>query len=66
MCVCVRADGRTVRDAAYIPKRGGRGQGSKPQLTPHPALCLGTYTDPELMQRQEWQGSAGVGGCLCL
>lgn len=38
---CVCADGRPLGMQAYIPTRRGRGQGSKPQLTPRPALCLG-------------------------
>lgn len=67
--VCVQMEG-PLGIQSYIPKRGGRGQGSKPQLTPLPALCLGTYRDPEwstplvgrimqfvqLMQQLGWQG----------
>lgn len=67
---------------AFIPRgRGGKGQGSKPRLTP----CLGTERDPErsaalaalaaaaacimqfvqLKQQPGWQGRAGEPGCLC-
>lgn len=39
---------------SYIPKRGDRGQGSKPQLTLHPALCLGDVLGSRMKHSSGW------------
>lgn len=50
MRACVQMD-RPLGMRAFIPRRGGRGQGSKPRQTLLPAPCLGTYQDPERRAR---------------
>lgn len=75
---CVQMDG-PLRMRAFIPRRRGRGQGSKPELNGLAAPRLGTYQDPEwraalagcimqfvqLKQQPGWQGCAGALCCLC-
>lgn len=70
---CVQMDG-PLGMRAFIPGRGGRGQGSKPQLPP----CLGREQPPRaalagcftqfvpFQQQLGWQGCAGALGCLCV